>query len=69
MVVVCSDVCALSRVGRGEERTGEERCIQGFNGGNSKEGDHLKDTGVDGRIILKWIIDRWDGDVDWIDLA
>jgi hypothetical protein len=33
---------------------GEERCIQGFSGGNLKEGDHLEDPGVDGRIILKW---------------
>jgi hypothetical protein len=22
--------------------------------------DHLKDTGVDGRIILRWIFKRWD---------
>jgi hypothetical protein len=29
----------------------------------------LKDPGVDGRIILKWIIVNWDGGMDWIDLA
>jgi hypothetical protein len=29
----------------------------------------LKDPGVDGRIILKWIFERLDGGMDWIDLA
>ena len=25
-----------------------------------RESDHLGDTGVDGRIILRWIIMQWD---------
>jgi hypothetical protein len=29
----------------------------------------LKDPGLDGRIILKWIFESLDGDIDWIDLA
>jgi hypothetical protein len=31
----------------------------------------LKDPGVDGRIILKWIFERLDGvgGIDWIDLG
>jgi hypothetical protein len=29
----------------------------------------LKDSGVDGRIILKWIFETWDARVDRIDLA
>jgi hypothetical protein len=29
----------------------------------------LEDPGVDGRIILKWIFEKWDGGVDWIDLT
>jgi hypothetical protein len=29
----------------------------------------LGDPGVDGRIILKWIFKKWEGDVDWIELA
>jgi hypothetical protein len=27
----------------------------------------MEDQGVGGRIILKWILERWD-DIDWIDL-
>jgi hypothetical protein len=28
---------------------------------NLKKGGHLKDPGVDGRIIIKWILKKWDG--------
>jgi hypothetical protein len=41
---------------------GEKRCIEDLVG-NVREGDHLEDPGVlvDGRIILKWILERLDG--------
>ena len=34
-----------------------------------REGDHLEDAGVDGRIRLKWIVEKWLGGMDWIDLT
>jgi hypothetical protein len=33
------------------------------------EGNHLEDSGIDGRIILKWILEKLDGGMDWINLA
>jgi len=29
----------------------------------------LEDLGVDGRIILRWKFRKWNGDMDWIELA
>ena len=28
--------------------------------GNLGGGNHLEDPGLDGRIILKWILEKWD---------
>jgi hypothetical protein len=33
----------------------------GFWWGNLSERDHLEDPSVDGRIILRWILKKWDG--------
>jgi hypothetical protein len=44
--------------------------VQGFWLGNLREGDNLKDRRIDGKIILKWILEKCDcGGMDWFDLA
>ena len=48
---------------------GEGDVLTGFWWGKPREGDHLKDQGVDGKTILKWILEKWDGGMYWIDLA
>jgi hypothetical protein len=34
-----------------------------------REGDHLKDLDVDGWVKQNWIFKKWDGGMDWINLA
>ena len=29
----------------------------------------MEDSGIDGRIILRWIFRKWDEGMDWIKLA
>jgi len=48
---------------------GRVKVYTGFRWGNLSERDHLEDQGVDGRIILRSIFRKWDGDAGWIDLA
>ena len=35
----------------------------GFCWGILRESDHLKDPGVDGRIVLRWIFRKWDVEI------
>jgi len=48
--------------GRGEVNTGLWR-------GNLRKGNPLEDLRGFGRIIIKLIVKKWDGVMDWIDLV
>ena len=41
----------------------------GFCSGNLREGDNLEYPRVDGWIILKLILKKWDGRMDWTNMA
>jgi len=47
------------------ERRGVHRVLVGKPG----EGGHLGDLGIEGRIILRWIVGKLCGGMDWIELA
>jgi hypothetical protein len=48
---------ACSTYGAGELHTG-------FGWGNRRERDYLEDPEVDGRVILKLIFKKWNGDME-----
>jgi hypothetical protein len=48
---------------------GEDRRAYRMLVGRPEGRNHLEDPGVDGSIILKWIFKKWDGGMDWIDMA
>jgi hypothetical protein len=41
---------------------GKEEVRTGLWRGNLREREYLEDPGVDGRIILRWIFRKWDGE-------
>ena len=43
--------------------TGDRREVHiGFWWGDLVERDHQEDSGIDGRIILKWVLKKWHGE-------
>jgi hypothetical protein len=50
-------------------RTGRKEAYVRFWWGNRRERDQQGDLGIDRRIILGWIFRKWNGGMDWIELA
>jgi len=48
---------------------GERRDVHRVLVGKPERKSHLEDPGVHGSIILKWIFNKRDEGMDWIDLA
>jgi len=46
---------------------GEKRNGYQFWRGNLQERDHLQDTGIESRVLLKLFLEKWDGRV-WTEL-
>jgi len=43
-------------------RMGDRRGANRVWWGNMKEGEHLEDSDIDGKIILKYFFKKWDGE-------
>jgi len=46
---------------------GREEVRIKFRWGKLRERGHLEEPDVDERIILRWILRKWNGGMDWID--
>jgi hypothetical protein len=43
--------------------------LTGFCWGDLSDGDHLGAPGVDGKITLKWVVNKRDEGMDWIEMV
>ena len=43
--------------------------MQSFGEEKARERGHLKYLDEDGKLLLKWIINKWESGMDWIGLA
>ena len=69
-ITFSGDQMKKSKIGGACSTYGEdERCKEGFGGGNLIAINNLEDLGFDGRKILKLILKKWNGDMDWFALA
>jgi hypothetical protein len=48
---------------------GRKEVHAGFWWGNLRERDHLEDRGIEGRIIIRCILRKWEGGMAWIDVT
>ena len=56
-----NDQIKKTEMGRACSTYGVDKwCIQGFSGENLREVDHWEEANVDGRIMLKWMFEKWD---------
>jgi len=64
-IVLLTQYCSADQIEKNEKGGacstygGGYRCIQDFGGKTLKERDNLKDPGLDGKIILRWIFRKW----------
>jgi hypothetical protein len=56
-------------MGRACSTYGERRSAYRDYWGNLRVRDHMEDPEIDRRITLKWILEKWDGRLEWITLA
>jgi hypothetical protein len=55
------DQVKMTEIGRTCSTYGGRRGAYRVLVGKPEGRNHLEDPGVDGRIILKWILEKWDG--------
>jgi hypothetical protein len=62
MLFYTGDQIKSNQMGEASGMNGRQKtCIQGW-WGDMRERDHLEDLGADGKIMLKWIFKKWDGE-------